>query len=196
MMIGGSTLAAAGVQLPVPFAGSDEPEAPAVNPPRQCGAACVVDLGRLGSLPPVAGAVQGGAGASPGSVYSDFESRPPNTAGGARRLGAGSPAPAIGDEGPGLPRPATPGEDGAREQGSRPSEGGTQRAGGGVGGQAEPAPPADSPVRVPERPIRPGAPVQVPDPPVQLPDLPVELPHLPLRVRDVSVELPALPGLR
>ena len=66
LTIGGSTLAAAGLRLPIPFTGSDEPDAPAAAGP-DAGADGALDLGRLGRIP-VPGAPDG-AGRAAGAPF-------------------------------------------------------------------------------------------------------------------------------
>ena len=210
LMIGGSTLAAAGVRLPLPFAGSGEPDRPAVVPPRGCGADCVVDLGRLGRAFPVTGVGQDPGALPTGGAYFGAGATRLRTARGARPLGAGGPARPGGPDSPGAPTaPAEGGtEPGTSEgpgsvpgAGSPVGRGGLETSGGGGGRPGQGPPPhapverPSSPVEVPELPAVEPPGVQAPDPSVELPTLPRELPSLPLRAPDVQVELSGQPRL-
>ena len=191
LMVGGSTIAAAGLRLPIPFAGSDEPDAPeAVDP--GCGAGCILDLGRLGRMPGTGseggsgtplgpGIPFGSAGFGLGSVRSGRGTRP-GAAGDPTGSAPGGPSdPAAGEKGGGGGSTA-PGEQGAGSRPSEPGGGAGEQTGGGGGSESHGNGPGES-----------GLPGGLPDVPVQLPDLPIELPGLPVQVPDLPIELPGLP---
>ena len=164
LMIGGSALAATGVRLPTPFAGSDEPDAGEGLSLRECGLSCVVDLGRLGRVFPSAGGAQAGVGAAYGAGglfdlrpgFGPIHGRHSPWARDRVRPGGGAPGPApTGEGGPEIGAPG--GLEPAGEVGAAGGNGVARRSGQAAGHSAATSAPAARRIRDPARISRPGS---------------------------------------